>query len=165
MTTEQCTSKHTYTITGTSGESIASTTVGPKAAWVHWANAPSRALDLTATHDDGTVCLAETRNTRTLLPGGPYETRKNARIDGQPLRDMVDAIDPDGEAADDGVRARRQAAADYVTGQLGHLGVHLGAFDQRIAAWVSEWEPEVVATILGWAARARAAGRDSTMRD
>lgn len=165
MNTTQCTDKHTYTVTGPSGETLGTTKNGPKLAWAVWTNAGADALDMTATHPDGTLCPAETRAARALLPCGPYATRRDARIDGQPLREAVRAVDPDDEAtsetAEAAHEARRRAAADYVTGRLRHLGVGLGAYDEHVAAWVSGWEPEVVAVILGWTERARAAGRDS----
>lgn len=164
MTPTQCTDKHTYTITGQGGETIARTSGGPKTAWVHWTTAGDAALDMTATHPDGAMCLTATHAARALLPCGPYHTRKDARIDGRPLLDAMDAADPDdGPMTDDVRKARRQAADEYVIGRLTHLGVELGTFDRRIAEWVSEWEPEVVATILGWAVRARHAGRGSAM--
>lgn len=168
MTTTQCTGKHTYTVTGSGGETLGGTQTGPKLAWVLWTNAGPDALDMTATHPDGAVCVAETRAARALLPGGPYKTRRDAAVDTKPLSDAVDAQDPDedDDADADTVReARRNAAAGYVTGRLAHLGVDLGAFDEKIAARVAEWEPEAVAVILGWAQRARAAGRDSAIGD
>lgn len=164
MTTEQCTSKHTYTITGPGGETLATTTGGPKLAWVHWNNAGPRALDVTATHSDGAVCLPATREVHALLPHGPYETRRDARVGGLPLIAVQEIANPDDDPITDEIReAQHQAAADYITGLLTHLGVELGAFDQRIAAWISGWEPEVVAVVLGWAVRARAAGRDAAI--
>jgi len=165
MTARQCTEKHTYTITGPAGETLASTTNGPKLAWVHWADAGAQALDLTAAHPDGAVCLPETRAARALLPHGPYNTRKQARTDGRPLRDAIDAANPHDDPMTDAIRdAARKAAADYVTGRLTRLGVELGEFDQRVAAWLADWEPEVVAVVLGWAVRARDAGRDAAAR-
>ena len=38
-------------------------------------------------------------------------------------------------------------------------GVELGAFDRRVLAWLSGWEPETAAVIAGMIARAHAAGR------
>jgi hypothetical protein len=46
-----------------------------------------------------------------------------------------------------------------VTGALGAAGVELGAYDERIAAWLTTWDPETVAVVLGWVERAHAAGR------
>ena len=37
-------------------------------------------------------------------------------------------------------------------------GVALGAYDNRIAVWLSGWEPQVVAVIAGWIGRAHEAG-------
>ncbi|HZP53867.1 hypothetical protein, partial [Actinocrinis sp.] len=117
----------------------------------------------TATHPDGTRCATETRAVRALLPGGPYESRQQASIDGQPLRDAVNAAtgEHDGPLTDAEYDAMRQAATDYLTTRLTRFGVELGVFDQRIAAWMADWEPHVVAVILGWVQRAHQAGRDS----
>ena len=38
-------------------------------------------------------------------------------------------------------------------------GVELGAFDRRVLAWLSGWEPETCAVIAGLVTRAYAAGR------
>lgn len=124
MTATQCTDEHTCTITGPAGETIATTTNGPKLAWVQWTNAGPDALDLTATHPDGAACPAETRAARALLPGGPYDTRKQARTDGQPLLDAADATDAGGPSAVAVHEARRKAAADYLTGRLAHHHDH-----------------------------------------
>ena len=96
-------------------------------------------------------------------PGGPYETRSEARTDAQPLHDTMNALDPhdtrDRAAARE---AQRTAATDHVTAHLTRHGVRLGAYDEHIAAWLTTWEPETVAVVLGWVQRAHQAGRDST---
>ena len=38
-------------------------------------------------------------------------------------------------------------------------GVELGAFDRRVLAWLSGWEPESAVVIAGLITRAHAAGR------
>ena len=38
-------------------------------------------------------------------------------------------------------------------------GVELGAFDRRVLAWLSGWEPETAVVIAGLITRAHAAGR------
>ena len=38
-------------------------------------------------------------------------------------------------------------------------GVELGAFDRRVLAWLSGWEPETAVAIAGLITRAHAAGR------
>jgi hypothetical protein len=37
---------------------------------------------------------------------------------------------------------------------LAGAGVYLGAYDHRIAEWLSGWEPQTVAVIAGWVQRA-----------
>lgn len=171
-TTTLCDRKHEYTITGEDGQILATTRTGRHLAALRWKQTSPQALDLTATHRDrddpnqtGDPCPTETRAARALLPHGPYETRQDARIDGQPLRDAVDAAteEHDGPRTDAEYDAMRQAATAYLSGRLGRLGIELGAFDQRVAAWIADWDPEVAATVLGWVTRARAAGRDTAI--
>lgn len=46
--------------------------------------------------------------------------------------------------------------------ELEAAGVHLGAYDQRIARWVAGWDWMTVATIASWIRRATADGSGST---
>jgi hypothetical protein len=43
-----------------------------------------------------------------------------------------------------------------LTDALSAAGVELGAYDERIAAWLARWEPQTAAVIAGWVGRARA---------
>lgn len=64
-----CASKHTYTVTGRDGETLARTEIGPKVAWVLWASKRPESRDVTAAHLDGVLCPVGTRNVRALLDG------------------------------------------------------------------------------------------------
>jgi len=88
---------------------------------------------------------------------GPYSTSTEALADAEQLLQAVRAVDPGGPMIPAIRTARRQAAVDYVTGVLAAAGVELGAYDQRIAAWLAIWDADTVRVVLGWVERAHAA--------
>lgn len=90
---------------------------------------------------------------------GPYNTSTEALTDAEQLLQVVRAVDPGGPMTPAIRAARRQAAVDHVTGVLAAAGVELGAYDQRIAAWLAVWDADTVQVILGWVERARDAGQ------
>lgn len=96
MSIEPCASKHRYTLLDAHGAVVA-TARHPKVCWVHWETQRERVVDVAVTHEDGAVCVAETRAVRVLLSGGPdpYEARTDATIGGLPARGAVGAADPD----------------------------------------------------------------------
>jgi hypothetical protein len=96
---------------------------------------------------------------------GPYQTYTEAMNAADALRDAVHAADAGGTMTEAVRAARRQAAADYLVDGLAAAGVELGAYDRRIAAWLSTWEAETVTVVLGWVQRANAGGYEQGCAD
>ena len=84
---------------------------------------------------------------------GPFETEREARE--LPAVQAVYAAfraDPGvGHMAPHSLRMLSEACAAAGTGP--------GAFDRRVLAWLSEWEPETAAVVAGLITRAHDAGR------
>jgi hypothetical protein len=81
-------------------------------------------------------------------PAGPFETADEAReLPG--VRAIYETMPPGGRLADGAHRLLCQA--------LDAAGVSLGAYDHALTAWMAGFEPQVVAVIASWVARAAAA--------
>ncbi|TDC58577.1 hypothetical protein E1281_01090 [Actinomadura sp. KC345] len=77
---------------------------------------------------------------------GPYETGRQA----------ADTCSGAYIAARTDLGTLAQFNRDRLTGACEAAGVELGAYDRRILDWLSGWEPEVVAVVVGLIARAGA---------
>lgn len=82
---------------------------------------------------------------------GPFASEQEA-LDLPAVRDAYAAFRAGRASLRDGSRAMLTAA-------LSAAGVELGAHDERIAAWVGQWEPQTVAVIAGFIARAHESGK------
>ena len=86
---------------------------------------------------------------------GPFETERQARELPE-----VRAVYVAAHAS-----TRRGVLAEGSRRLLGQAleaaGVSMGRYDDRIAEWLSGWEPQMCAVVAGWVTRA-AAGRDVT---
>ena len=84
---------------------------------------------------------------------GPFGTEQQAR--------ETDAVQAVCEAfrADPGVGKMAPHTLRMLDEACAAAGVGLGAFDRRVLAWLSGWEPETCAVIAGLVTRAYAAGR------
>jgi hypothetical protein len=82
---------------------------------------------------------------------GPYETDSDAMRDAAHVHQAYRAAGGQRGLMD-------RINEDLLLGALREAGVELGAYDRRIAGWLSDWEPHVVQVLLGWLERAHAAG-------
>jgi hypothetical protein len=82
---------------------------------------------------------------------GPYDTNAEAMADARPVYDAYRATYERGLM--DRTNAGRLGEA------LAAAQVELGAYDERIVAWLAGWEPEVVQVVIGWIERAHRQGR------
>jgi hypothetical protein len=90
---------------------------------------------------------------------GPLETAQQARELPQ-VRAIYDAMHA----------SHRRGASDERCARLIEqacraAGVVLGAYDRRIIAWLSQWEPQTCAVVAGLIQRAYRAGRDAATLD
>ena len=83
---------------------------------------------------------------------GPYQTREQAS-ETEAVQEVYRAF-----RADPGVGKMAAHAHRLLMRACTEAGVSLGAFDRRVLAWLSEWEPETAAVIAGLILRAREAG-------
>jgi hypothetical protein len=83
---------------------------------------------------------------------GPFGTEQQAR--------ETDAVQAVCEAfrADPGVGKMAPHNLAMLEQACAAAGVELGAFDRRVLAWLSGWEPQVCAVVAGMILRAYAAG-------
>ena len=88
----------------------------------------------------------------TKPPLGPFQTEAEVRATDA-VRAVYAAFD-----ADPGVGKMAPHNHRLLCEALSAAGVELGAYDERIAAWLANWEPQTVAVIAGWVSRASAAG-------
>jgi hypothetical protein len=79
---------------------------------------------------------------------GPFDTERQAR-DLPEVQAVYAAFDADSGAGKMAPHTRR-----LLVQALEAAGVELGAFDERIAAWLAGWEPHTVAVIASWITRA-----------
>ncbi len=79
---------------------------------------------------------------------GPYDTEAQA-LELPEVRAVYEAFDADPGAGKMAPHTRRMLDT-----ALQAAGVDMGAYDNRIAAWLSQWEPQTVAVIAGWVSRA-----------
>ena len=79
---------------------------------------------------------------------GPFDTERQAR-ELPEVRAVYAAFDADPGAGKMAPHTRRLLAQ-----ALEAAGVELGAYDERIAAWLAGWEPHTVAVIASWITRA-----------
>ena len=56
--------------------------------------------------------------------------------------------------ADPGVGKMQPHNRQMLDAALTAAGVELGGYDHRIAEWLAQWEPQMVAVIAGWITRA-----------
>ena len=84
---------------------------------------------------------------------GPFDTEQQAR-ELPAVREVYAAFDRDPGAGKMAPHNHR-----LLTAALEAAGVELGAYDERIAAWLAQWEPHTVAVIASWITRA-ASSRD-----
>ena len=84
---------------------------------------------------------------------GPFGTEQQAR--------ETDAVQAVCEAfrADPGVGKMAPHNLAMLEQACAAAWVELGAFDRRVLAWLSGWEPQVCAVVAGLVTRAHAAGR------
>lgn len=84
---------------------------------------------------------------------GPFETEW--QVSAEPaVRAVCEAFDADPGAGKMAPHNRRMLGR-----ALEAAGVEMGRYDDRIVEWLSRWEPETVAVVAGWIARAHAAGQ------
>lgn len=88
---------------------------------------------------------------------GPYEAGSDAVADA---RDVYIAA----RGSDDRELAGR-ILEGHLLGTLHEAGVTAGAYDRRILAWLTNWEPEVVIVYLGCVERAHIAGRHAAAQE
>ena len=79
---------------------------------------------------------------------GPFETEQEAR-ELPEVRAVYAAFDADPGAGRMAPHNRR-----LLVHALDSAGVGLGAYDERVAAWLARWEPQMVAVIASWVTRA-----------
>lgn len=79
---------------------------------------------------------------------GPVETHEQARE----LPGVAETYEAARASRRRGVMDERNH--QLLSSALAAAGVELGTYDYRIVAWLSQWEPEVVAVVAGWAGRA-----------
>jgi hypothetical protein len=84
-------------------------------------------------------------------PPGPFDSEREAR-ELPAVRKVYEAFD-----RDPGVGKMAPHNHRMILDALAAAGVYLGAYDHRIAEWLAGWEPQTVAVIAGWVARARLA--------
>ena len=84
---------------------------------------------------------------------GPFDTEREAR-ELPEVRAVYTAFDADPGAGKMAPHSRR-----LLVQALEAAGVELGAYDERIAAWLAGWEPHTVAVIASWVIRAAARDR------
>ena len=75
---------------------------------------------------------------------GPYDTEREARAAAH----AVVTPEPGWSIL------RKSGNHEVLARALADAGVELGAYDTRIAAWLSGWEDSVCAVVAGWIARA-----------
>lgn len=84
------------------------------------------------------------------VPGGPYETRRQAAAD-------VAEVYAQGR-----ISVRRGVMGEANLARLKdtceQAGINLGSYDSQILAWLAGWEPETCGVIAGLVSRAYAAG-------
>ena len=80
---------------------------------------------------------------------GPFDTEQQASA--LPEVRAITALPP-------GTGQWKAASRGMLTEALAAAGVELGAYDERIAAWLAGWEPHTVAVIASWITRAAAGG-------
>lgn len=87
---------------------------------------------------------------------GPYESEDDAR--------MVPAVQAVYEAFDASPGAGRMAPHNLamLTAACEAAGIEMGAYDRRILAWLSGWEPQTCAVIAGIIRRAHEAAEPAT---
>jgi hypothetical protein len=88
---------------------------------------------------------------------GPFGTEDEARMTPA-VRAIYDAMRSSG-LTDADIAATDAMCTDLIVSACDAAGVELGAYDERIAAWMGNWEPQVCQVIAGWVARAHEAGR------
>lgn len=88
------------------------------------------------------------------VPGGPYETQRQAAADVAEVYEQSRRSSRQGEMGDANL-ARLHHACE-------RAGITLGTFDDRILAWLAGYEPETCAVIAGVVTRAHAAGLAAT---
>ena len=77
------------------------------------------------------------------VPTGPFDTEAQARAAAQ-------------AAADPGLMPIKAAGNRKLLGRVCEAaGVAMGQYDDRIAEWLSIWEPSTVVVVAGWVSRAR----------
>lgn len=84
---------------------------------------------------------------------GPFETEAAAR-ENPAVQDIYAAF-----RAGPGMGRMAPNTSALLVDACLMAGVELGAFDRRVLAWLSGWEPETAAVIAGLITRAHAAGR------
>jgi hypothetical protein len=80
----------------------------------------------------------------------PYETERQAAADVAGIYAQCDRSNRRGVMS--------EANLAYLRDACERARVSLGAFDDRILAWLANWEPETCAVIVGMVTRAYAAG-------
>jgi hypothetical protein len=88
---------------------------------------------------------------------GPFGSEDEARMTPA-VRAIYDAMRSSG-LTDAEIAATDAMCTDLIVSACEAAGVELGAYDERIAAWTGNWEPQVCQVIAGWVARAHEAGR------
>lgn len=84
---------------------------------------------------------------------GPYATRDDAHAD---IWHVYEAC-----ALERRIGVSDQICLALLTDALKQADVVTGAQDEKIAAWLAGWEPELVQVIIGWIERANTAPADS----
>jgi hypothetical protein len=84
---------------------------------------------------------------------GPFETEREAR-ELPAVQVVYEAFDADPGAGKMAPHTRRMLDETCAA-----AGVDLGAYDRRILAWLSGWEPSTVAVVCGLISRAYESGR------
>jgi hypothetical protein len=92
-----------------------------------------------------------------VTDNGPFETEDEARMTPA-VRAIYDAMRSSG-LTDAEIAATDAMRTALITDACDAAGVTLGAYDQRIAAWMGNWEPQTCQVIAGLIARAFEAGR------
>lgn len=82
---------------------------------------------------------------------GPFETEQQAR-ELPAVQDIYAAF-----RADPGVGRMAPHARRMLDEACAAARIDLGAFDRRVLAWLSEWEPETAAVVAGLVSRANTA--------
>jgi hypothetical protein len=85
---------------------------------------------------------------RAAAPIPPLETEQQAR-ELPAVRAVYEAF-----GKDPGAGKMRPHNMRMLLDALAAAGVHVGAYDIRIAEWLARWEPATVATVAGWVTRA-----------